>query len=125
MKTIYFKNNDQPLVVEFIVKSGVLAVAYNIVLFEKDSNASVVEYKGNNRNPQPDKYQLPLPANINNGRVLMLNASFYALDIDKSKDYIFSFSFFQGGIFLGDVELTGTLTGGTQSELMFGKLIIQ
>ncbi len=124
MKTIYFKNSNDPPEVEFKVINGVVAASYTVILYEKNSNNIVATFKGNNLNDQPDRYPLPLPPSVNDGRIISLIADFRGLDLDMSKKFEFRLNVYQDSQPAGFNAEIGTITGKPQTSLMYVKLIM-
>lgn len=124
MEVINFKKSGDPLRVKFVVKNGVLAVAYWIKLSEKNSNNAVATYDGDNQNTEDDSYYLPTPVDDNDERLLRLSADFYGLDLELSKKYSMGLEIYQGDNLLKFVEKTGDLGADAQSILLFVQLKI-
>jgi hypothetical protein len=122
MEIINFKKSGDPLRVKFVVKNGVLAVAYWIKLSEKNSNKAIATYDGDNQNTEDDIYYLPTPVDDNDERLLRLSADFYGLDIELSKKYSMGLEIYQGDNLLKYVEKTGDLGVNAQSLLLFVQL---
>lgn len=124
MEIVNFKKSGDPLRIKFVVKNGVLAVAYSIKLSEKNSNKAVATYDGDNQNMEDDSYYLPTPVDDNDERMLRLSADFYGLDLELSKGYSMGLEVYQGDKFLSYAEKTGDLMSTNQSILLFVQLKI-
>jgi|GEM_PF-2158893 len=122
MEDIYFIKSGDPLKVNFVVRNGVLAVAYWIKLSEKNSNKAVATFEGDNLNSEDDCYYLPMPVDDNNERIIRLSADFYGLDPELSKKYSMGIEVYQGDRLLKYVEREGNLSPAHQSILLFIQL---
>lgn len=127
IKVIRFAGSGPGLSVSLEFK-GAFVASYGLKLSEKDSNAAVEHWDGDNVNPDDDVYKLPGPASAQDGRVLRLTTDFYGLDPVNVPDYSIKMQVLQGGQALGDQMETGTLQAGpsgqgrTQTSLLFLKL---
>jgi hypothetical protein len=124
MEVIYFTQSGDPLKVNFVVKNGVLAVAYCIKLSEKNSNKAVATFEGDNLNTEDDCYYLPMPVDDNNERIIRLSADFCGLDPELSKSYSMGIEVYQGDRLLKYACKEGDLSLTTQSLLLFVQLKI-
>ena len=69
MQTVKFKKNGGPITVE--IRAGYAQPgSYSLFLWEANVNKIVFEAKGNFINTDDDKYQLPLPNDVNDGRII-------------------------------------------------------
>lgn len=125
MEIINFDKNGGPLKVTFLVKDGVLAAAYYIKLAEKNSNKAVAEFDGDNQNPNDDTYELPIPVEENDERIIRLSVEFSALDINMSKNFDMGIEVYQDDKLLSYIGKSGTLTDTDQNLLLFAKLKVQ
>lgn len=122
METIHFKKSGEALFVKFTVKGGVLAAAYTLKLISADGLKEEGKYSGDNRQVDDDKFQLPKPAALNDGRVIRCTVDFKGLDLTMSPTYDIAIELYQGSQSLGLAEAKGTLTTVDQDELIFVKL---
>lgn len=122
METIHFKKSGEALFVKFTVKGGVLAAAYTLKLISADGRKEEGKYAGDNQQVDDDKFQLPKPVGLNNGRVIRCTVDFNGLDLAMSPTYDIAIELYQGTRFLGSVDAKGTLTKDDQDELIFVKL---
>lgn len=72
---IKFDPEGKPLVVN-IEFPTLQVVSYTLTLFEATSNSTVLRETGNNVNPEDDRYTLPTPPAVNDGRLLQFDATF-------------------------------------------------
>jgi hypothetical protein len=122
METIHFKKSGEALFVKFTVKGGVLAAAYTLTLISADGLKEEGKYSGDNRQVDDDKFQLPKPAAMNDGRVIRCTVDFKGLDLTMSPTYDIAIEIYQGSQSLGLAEAKGTLATDDQDELIFVKL---
>jgi hypothetical protein len=122
METIHFKKSGETLFVKFTVKGGVLAAAYTLKLISADGLKEEGKYSGDNRQVDDDKFQLPKPVALNDGRVIRCTVDFKGLDLTMSPTYDIAIELYQGSQSLGLAEAKGTLTTDDQDELIFVKL---
>lgn len=119
MEVVNFKKSGDPILVKFVVKNGVLAVAYQLKLSNKNSNIAVLNFDGDNQNSGDDSYYLPTPVDENNERILRLSADFYGLDLDMIDKFSMGLEIYQGNNFIKYVEKTGELGPDAQNILLF------
>ncbi|OFX22889.1 MAG: hypothetical protein A2041_13070 [Bacteroidetes bacterium GWA2_31_9b] len=98
---------------------GLIVASYEYMLFETNSNNILENHKGNNQNPDDDNYLLPLPNNLNVGRILDIKTNFVALDNLKFEKYKITAELFQGNTKLGEVSDDGITSVDSQSSQLF------
>ena len=102
--------------------TGLIAASYTFTLWESGSNDIVMEKKGNNINPVDDCYDLPLPTDKNDGRIIDLLTSFKGLNTGKATPYSITIEVYQDGNLLGTESESGNCNGTQQSQL-YAKLV--
>jgi hypothetical protein len=69
MDSVKFSKSGGPISVEVVSKNN-KAGSYTFLLWEANVNLVVFKRKGNFINDADDKYELPLPVEMNNGRII-------------------------------------------------------
>lgn len=106
-------------------QSDLMTANYEIMLRQKDSNATTTLKTGDNTNPEDDSAALPMPSVTNDGRRVVLEVGFVGHDSDHYPNYDIVLEIHQDDKLLGYVRESGTLTGKGQYTLLFIKLIAQ
>jgi hypothetical protein len=116
---VKFKNDGEPLFVEVVVQSPQVAV-YTLWLWEAKSNSIVMEKRGNNDNPEDDRYQLPTPCARNNGR--LLECSITLIDPKGSGEFNVGMKISQGEHELATILAEGEMGNTWQDCTVLAKL---
>jgi hypothetical protein len=124
MKVVLFNSNGGPLIAKAVFLGDIIA-NYEIFLREKNSNAQTSLLTGDNLNTEDDSTLLPTPANINDGRRVVLETGFFGNNPTQNPGYEIRLEIFQDGKLLGFDNDIGILTGKGQFSLLFIKLIPQ
>jgi hypothetical protein len=119
MKTVRFKKNGGPIVAD--IKCGYAQPgAYTLLLWEANVNQVVMEKKGNFLNPDDDSYELPLPNELNHGR--LLDCLTTVVITPPIKDYQIDLKISQDGKILGVETGSGRSDAITVLVELFVKL---
>jgi len=124
MEKIIFIDTGNPLKIKFVVKNGVLAVAYTINLYHEKSNTPIATYKGDNKDPNDDTFLLPVPTDENGKLVIELIADFRGVDLALSKQFNMGFEVYQGNILLKCIYKEGSLKAEDQSITLYAQLLM-
>jgi hypothetical protein len=107
MKTVKFNEDSGPIFAE--IRCGYAQPgAYTLLLWEAGVNQVVMEKKGNFLNPDDDSYELPLPNELNHGRILDCLTTLVITP--PIKDYQVDLKICQDG------KILGVETGSGQSD---------
>ncbi len=120
MKIVGFNKSGGPIIAE-ITCGHAQPGAYTLLLWEADENKIVMEKKGNFINPDDDSYELPIPNEENNGRILDC-LSTVALT-PPSQDYQIGLKIIQDGNVLEKETASGSSAQPTISVEQFVKLV--
>ncbi|MEA4937799.1 hypothetical protein SDC9_112748 [bioreactor metagenome] len=123
METINFKKTGEPLFVKFTIKEGVVAASYTIALIDADGITEIAKYEGDNNQVNNDKFKLPAPVALNNGRIIRWTTDFKGVDIANSSRYEMVLEFYQGDFLLKCLSNKGLLTGKEQHMMEIIKLL--
>lgn len=119
MQIIRFDRHNGALRVE--VRAGwANPGAYDLILWEADSNARVMEEAGNFLNTADDSYTLPGPASAQDGRIV--EAFVTLTPVDEHGRYSASMRVSQGAQLLGDVSVSGESSEHTVMLDLFARL---
>jgi hypothetical protein len=115
MKKIKFNHSGGRLRVNFRFE-GDVAASYIFNYFEANSNDLVIKPspQGNNLNNDDDNFRLPMPSQLNRGRVIMLHTWINALDNDSS--YKIIIQVFQENELIDTHEHKGSIVKGGQTQ---------
>lgn len=81
---------------------GLVAASYTYTLWEANSNDIVAQRKGNNQNPEDDRYNLPSPATVNTKRLIDVHSTVKGLyEHENEGNYKVIITIFQDGIEIG------------------------
>jgi len=94
--------------------------AYDLILWEANSNARVLEEAGNFLNTADDSYTLPGPTIAQDGRIV--EAFVTITPVDEEGRYSASMRVSQGGQLLGDVTVSGESSEHTVMLDLFARL---
>lgn len=123
METIIFKQKGDPLFVKSAVRGGVIAAPYTITLIEADGYTHVAKYRGDNIQVNDDKFKLPIPVNVNSGRLIRWIVDFKGVDLANSSQYEIVLELYQGTALLNTLSETGTISGEEQNIIRTVKLM--
>jgi hypothetical protein len=118
---IFFDPDGKPLTVELRFPTRQV-VSYTLTLFEAGSNSVVICEKGNDVNPEDDKYTLPTPPKVNDGRYLQVDATFVDPAGKPNASCRAEALVKQGATLCGTLVIDGTLTGTSFSGTDFAQL---
>jgi hypothetical protein len=123
MKIINFKKEGGRLKVNFRFE-GLVPISYVFEFFEANSNDLVLNPapRGNNLNSDDDSYPLPMPSQLNKGRIIMFHPSINALDEDA--DFNIIIEVIQENMVLDTLTHKGHIKKGgmTQKPMLIVKL---
>lgn len=123
METINFKKTGDSLFVKFVIKEGVMAASYTIALIETNGITEISKYEGDNNQVNDDKFKLPAPVALNNGRIIRWTTDFKGVDIANSNRYEMILEFHQGSVLIKCISIKGSLLGEEQNKLLITKLV--
>jgi hypothetical protein len=124
MKEIYFNSAGDRL--KICVQNGYAQiVSYRLRVWEPGSNTVVIDESGNNRNPNDDCYDLPLPVVNNNKRFVQCEFSVLSPDPKPDDKYSVQLKFYQGNKEIGSEEETGSMSGKNAFPELWVVLISQ
>jgi hypothetical protein len=98
-------------------------VSYTLTVFEARSNTVVMREFGNNLNPEDDKYPLSTPTSVNKGRFVQIDVTFIDLGGVPGAKCRAVANVLQGTTKIGDLEVSGTMSGKSFSGADFAKLV--
>ena len=101
-----------------IIFNGLIVASYEYMLFESASNKVIQHKKGNNQNPEDDKFDLPGPTEKNVGRIIDVRSNFVGLD-SVNNSYKITVELFQGSKKLGEVSEKGTSTSSSKTAQFY------
>jgi hypothetical protein len=109
MKDIYFQAAGGGL--QICIQIGYAQIgSYRLRLWESDSNTIILDKSGNNRNPEDDCYDLPLPNENNDGRYVQCEFSILSPDPKPGERYSAKLIFKQGDQDIGSIEDSGPIS---------------
>lgn len=118
METAKFKKSGGPIEVE--IKAGYAQPGtYSLFLWEANVNEVIFEKKGNFINTDDDKYQLPLPNEKNDGRIIDVGITFVLTP--PIEDFYGEVIVTQDGEIIGKDSVQGSSSEQTKSI----KILIQ
>ena len=118
VKSIRIDPTGLPLSFNLEFKGAIIA-SYEYMLFEADSNKVLIRQGGNNKNPNDDRYELPIPVISNIKRLIDVRTNFVGLDPDNFPDYEIILDFFQGTTLMDSAIDSGKCTGQAQISQLF------
>ena len=121
MKTINFNSSGNPLKVKFVF-NGLIAGSYSYTLYEKgeiDEEESIKKEGLDSDNT----YNLPIPAALNNERIVKLFTSFKGLDPKNFPDYEIKVEVYQGENYLDSDSDKDVVTGEYRRSTIKVKLL--
>jgi len=105
--------------------TGLVGAGYNLDLFEKMSNNTILNYSGTNVFDHDDMRMLPNSSDMNVGRVLKLNT--YVMSIDDNNDvekrFTIRLQIIQNGIIIDEAVITDQLKKEHKNFLTLVKLV--
>lgn len=105
--------------------TGLVGAGYNLDLFEKMSNNTILNYSGTNVFDHDDMRMLPNSSDMNVGRVLKLNT--YVMSIDDNNDvekrFTIRLQIIQNGIMIDEAVITDQLKKEHKNFLTLVKLV--
>jgi hypothetical protein len=122
MKTILFDKTGEPLKVLFKVKNGVVSASYTIELFNYGEIDPFVTFIGDNINPNPEWFNLPLPIENNDLRMIQLTVDFKGLDMELSNKYLMGFEVYQDDNLLDFISEEGEISPKNQNSTLLAYL---
>lgn len=121
MKEIHFRCPGDRLRICIIIGNAQIG-SYRLRLWESASNTVVMDEHGNNQNPNDDCYDLPLPLENNNGRLVQCEFSVVSPDPQPGDQYSVSMDFLQGKHQLDSVDESGPMNGKRVSPELWAVL---
>lgn len=119
MQIAKFKKNGGPIIVD--IRAGYAQPGtYSLFLWEANVNKIVLEAKGNFINNDDDKYPLPLPNDLNDGRIIDVGLTFVITP--PINNYYAEVIATQDGTIIGKDFLGGSTTDPTKSLKLLVKL---
>jgi len=112
MTHVKFNPSGSPLKIE-ITYLGNMTASYVYTLWENNSNAKADEKSGNNLNDIDDKYELPTPVKLNEGRIIELFTTLKNADSAVGKEIV-AVKIFQGNNLLFTQENPGGSKAGNK-----------
>jgi hypothetical protein len=117
-KKIKINPNGEALFVNIVFK-GLIVASYEYMLFEAQSNHVIERKKGNNQNPDDDKYALPKPASGNVNRLIDIRSNIVGLDPENYKEWEAKAELYQGNTKLDEVVESGETSETLQTSQLF------
>lgn len=103
---------------------GLFLAGYYLQIFESNSNNVIADYSGHNEFDNDDWRALPNSAQMNIGRVLMLDTTIVPIDEEiEDKRYLLSLEIYQDGALIDAATEEGPLTLEHIDSLILVKLI--
>lgn len=121
MKKVYFLNNNEPLIVSFIVQNGVLAANYSMQISSIEGNNLLYSIKGNNASGN-NKHTIDIPVLNFDKSVLMAVIDFKGLDLALNDNFDLGIEIKQGNNSLGIQNISGKLVDDFQNAQIFIEL---
>lgn len=114
MKEIHFDGHGARL--SICVEIGYAQVgSYRLRVWESESNVTVLDESGNNRNPNDDCHELPLPTSGNNGRYVQCEFGVLSPDPKPGDKYSVRLVFRQGVEILDTIGESGPMNAARVS----------
>jgi hypothetical protein len=120
MKIVEFNKSGGPIKAE-VTCGHAQPGAYTLLLWEADKNTIVMEKKGNFINPDDDSYELPIPNEGNNGRIIDCLST--VVITPPIQYYEIGLQITQDGKVLEEEIVSGSSKQSTISVEMFLKLL--
>lgn len=122
MKIVQFDPNGERLNVTVVFGYANVA-SYRLRLWESVTNAILLDKSGNNQNPEDDSYNLPLPTNCNDGRIVQCETSIISPNPNPGDKYSVDLVFRQGKTEIGKIGESGDLSGTGAKPEIWAKLV--
>ncbi len=121
MPTARFNPNGGPITaIALFSDRSVIVANYELMLRQRNSNATTTLKKGDNLNPENDSADLPLPPSLNEGRRVLLETGFKGHA--AKKDYQIRLEVWQDNREIGSDSERGTTNGMGQYSLLYVEL---
>lgn len=117
---LYNPNGGPITAMALFSNRSVMVVNYEMMLRQRDSNATTTLKIGDNLNPEDDNANLPMPPSLNEGRRVFLETGFVGHAAGGS--YQIRLEIWQDGQCIGSHAHAGKLTGDGQYSLLFVEL---
>jgi hypothetical protein len=95
MKEVIFQPNGERLSIDIQFGQAQIG-SYRLRLWESGSNTTLLDQSGNNKNPDDDSYDLPLPTDKNDGRLVQVETSIVSPTATPGEQYSVTIIFKQG-----------------------------
>jgi len=105
-----------------IIINGIGEATYHLKLAEKESSSEVASWNGDNKDDKDDRFELPLPVDSNNGRVMRLDYSLSPRSEAANTAYVVQLNILQDDKIIGTSKETGIFSKTVVSSRLFIKL---